>query len=42
PEDDGAAAQALNHAVEAIIRRCPEQYLWTYNRYKQPTPAAGT
>jgi KDO2-lipid IV(A) lauroyltransferase len=26
----------LNEKLESIIRRCPEQYLWTYNRYKQP------
>ena len=36
PGDAAAAARALNAALEAIIRRCPEQYLWTYNRYKQP------
>ncbi len=26
----------LNRALEAIIRRCPEQYIWSYNRYKTP------
>ena len=36
PDDDVAAARALNDAIEALIRRCPEQYLWTYNRYKRP------
>lgn len=36
PEDDAAAARALNLALEMVIRRCPEQYLWTYNRYKDP------
>jgi len=25
---------ALNRAIEAQIRRCPEQYLWSYFRYK--------
>jgi KDO2-lipid IV(A) lauroyltransferase len=30
---------ALNRAVEAQVRRCPEQYLWSYNRYKQPAGA---
>ena len=30
---------ALNRAVEAVIRRCPEQYLWSYNRYKVPAGA---
>jgi KDO2-lipid IV(A) lauroyltransferase len=27
---------ALNRAVEAQVRRCPAQYLWSYNRYKTP------
>jgi Kdo2-lipid IVA lauroyltransferase/acyltransferase len=31
-----AAATALNAAMEAVIRQRPEQYLWGYNRYKQP------
>ncbi len=30
---------ALNRAVEAQVRRCPEQYLWSYNRYKIPAGA---
>jgi len=30
---------ALNRAVEAQVRRCPEQYLWSYNRYKVPEGA---
>jgi KDO2-lipid IV(A) lauroyltransferase len=29
-------AAALNQAIEAAIRRCPDQYLWSYNRYKPP------
>ncbi len=29
----------LNQAVEAVVRRCPEQYLWGYNRYKTPAGA---
>lgn len=29
----------LNHAVEAVVRRCPAQYLWSYNRYKVPAGA---
>jgi KDO2-lipid IV(A) lauroyltransferase len=34
---DGAEGPArLNRAVERVIRRCPEQYLWSYNRYKVP------
>ena len=31
-----SAARHLNRALEDIIRRCPEQYLWAYNRYKAP------
>jgi KDO2-lipid IV(A) lauroyltransferase len=30
---------ALNRAVEAQVRRCPEQYLWSYNRYTVPAGA---
>jgi KDO2-lipid IV(A) lauroyltransferase len=26
----------LNRALEGLIRDCPGQYLWGYNRYKQP------
>jgi len=36
---------ALNRAVETQVRRRPEQYLWSYNRYKVPAgakPPAGT
>lgn len=29
----------LNRAIEAQVRRCPEQYLWSYNRYKIPAGA---
>lgn len=28
------AARQINMAVEAIVRACPAQYLWSYNRYK--------
>ena len=34
----GRAAQ-LNRELEALIRRCPAQYLWGYNRYKVPAGA---
>ena len=27
----------LNRRVEALVRRCPTQYLWSYNRYKVPS-----
>jgi KDO2-lipid IV(A) lauroyltransferase len=30
---------SLNRAVEEAVRRCPEQYLWGYNRYKTPDGA---
>ncbi len=30
------AARALNAALEDLIRQYPTQYLWSYNRYKQP------
>ncbi len=29
----------LNRALEALIRECPGQYLWGYNRYKRPRGA---
>ncbi len=32
--DEVAAAAALNHAVEPYVRLCPEQYLWSYKRFK--------
>jgi KDO2-lipid IV(A) lauroyltransferase len=31
--------RTLNRSLEAVIRRCPEQYLWSYNRYKVPAGA---
>jgi KDO2-lipid IV(A) lauroyltransferase len=33
-------AAALNRALEDLIRRCPGQYLWGYNRYKTPAGVA--
>ena len=33
------AARHVNRALEALIRECPEQYLWGYNRYKRPSNA---
>ncbi len=29
-------AQQVNNALEQVIRDCPTQYLWSYNRYKAP------
>lgn len=30
---------AINRALEDLIRSCPQQYLWGYNRYKAPRGA---
>ena len=32
-------ATAINRALEDLIRECPEQYAWNYNRYKVPAGA---
>ena len=37
---EGFDERALNRAIEALVRRCPAQYLWSYNRYKVPAGAA--
>ncbi|HEV8688809.1 MAG TPA: lysophospholipid acyltransferase family protein [Ideonella sp.] len=37
-----ACASALNHEMEQMILRCPEQYLWGYHRYKRPRPELGS
>jgi Kdo2-lipid IVA lauroyltransferase/acyltransferase len=34
--DAAAGAAQVNAAMEALIRECPQQYLWGYARYKQP------
>lgn len=36
PEDKAAQ---LNRALEGLIRQCPAQYAWGYNRYKRPRGA---
>jgi Kdo2-lipid IVA lauroyltransferase/acyltransferase len=33
-------ALCLNLGVESLVRRCPRQYLWSYNRYKVPPDVA--
>jgi KDO2-lipid IV(A) lauroyltransferase len=33
--DDEVAASALNRGVEECIRICPEQYHWTYRRFRR-------
>ncbi|PXW99202.1 KDO2-lipid IV(A) lauroyltransferase [Sphaerotilus hippei] len=43
PADDPVgAATVVNQEMERLIRACPHQYLWAYNRYKAPRaqPAA--
>ena len=43
-----SSTRQLNRGLEELIRRCPAQYLWSYNRYKVPAgvappePASGT
>jgi Kdo2-lipid IVA lauroyltransferase/acyltransferase len=36
PAEPVTSAAALNRALESLIRECPAQYLWSYNRYKIP------
>ena len=31
----------MNRQLEEVIRQFPEQYLWSYNRYKRPAGAKG-
>jgi KDO2-lipid IV(A) lauroyltransferase len=39
--DDEASARAINRSMEAVIRMKPSQYLWGYNRYKNPRRVTG-
>ena len=34
-----ACASVVNHDMQGLIGQCPGQYLWGYNRYKQPRRA---
>ena len=34
-----SATRHMNRALEGLIRECPGQYLWGYNRYKRPKGA---
>jgi KDO2-lipid IV(A) lauroyltransferase len=34
--DAESPGRHLNRALEGLVRRCPAQYLWGYNRYKVP------
>ena len=36
PDDQAEAVAVINAAVEKLVKACPTQYLWGYNRYKQP------
>ncbi len=38
-DDPQLAARQINAAVEKLVRRRPEQYLWSYNRHKRPAGA---
>jgi KDO2-lipid IV(A) lauroyltransferase len=37
--DGESATRRLNRALEDLVRECPGQYLWGYNRYKTPRGA---
>jgi len=39
PSEDIATPAAINREIERLVQRCPEQYLWGYNRYKRPAGA---
>jgi Kdo2-lipid IVA lauroyltransferase/acyltransferase len=46
-KDPAMAATQINRAMELLVRECPAQYIWSYDRYKQPhgsalSPAAST
>jgi Kdo2-lipid IVA lauroyltransferase/acyltransferase len=38
-EDPHQAATQMNEAIEAVILEAPEQFIWSYNRYKHPEGA---
>jgi Kdo2-lipid IVA lauroyltransferase/acyltransferase len=40
PDAQIACASVVNRAMEGLIRQCPQQYLWGYNRYKTPRDVA--
>ena len=39
-EQGQSAARQMNAALEEVVRACPAQYLWSYNRYKIPAGVA--
>jgi KDO2-lipid IV(A) lauroyltransferase len=34
--DEATRVAAINRVVEDIVRQRPDQYIWSYNRYKAP------
>jgi len=34
-QQDETPTRQINRAIEGLVRECPEQYLWGYNRYKK-------
>jgi len=40
PEPGESPTRQLNRGLERLIRKCPAQYLWSYNRYKVPAGVA--
>ncbi|BEI36202.1 MULTISPECIES: lysophospholipid acyltransferase family protein [unclassified Polynucleobacter] len=38
-EDPYQAATQMNEAIEVVILEAPEQFIWSYNRYKHPEGA---
>jgi Kdo2-lipid IVA lauroyltransferase/acyltransferase len=41
-KDPLVAATQINQAMEALVRECPAQYIWSYDRYKRPKGTAPT
>lgn len=39
PADRAQSARQVNLMVEKLVRSCPAQFLWGYNRYKRPAGA---
>jgi KDO2-lipid IV(A) lauroyltransferase len=40
PEAEVGTPEDINREIERLVRRCPSQYLWGYNRYKAPAGAS--
>lgn len=40
PMPEPPTPERLNHRLEELVARFPAQYLWAYNRYKQPAGAS--